>query len=703
MEEPPETPAPVFAVRAFKTALFGTPHTNQYEEAVVEEKASPEQPSKPKHSPRTKFSTPKIGHKLYATRTQKITPLMSPAKGILVTPGTAAGRRKTVSFGSLGIGDGVKLDQPYEISKATTEESTKVSIAALPGEAKRGSHSQPTLTKELFEVQLDASKQRLNEQRKSAVILVTESSSSGNIQNGPSHPAQSASTDPALDFTVDLTKPRSQSGQHWKAEYERFQKNSDRELKKIIQHGQHVKSYAEKKDVEATDLHQKLERELAKCASMEHRVSKLAAQLASSKGQGLGGNDHQEKLMNDLSRQTALAIRYKQKADRYRIAIRQQKSSAVGGVYDGDRNNTEDSSVDITSAAEGVLISDHHGEHSELNALRNELSALRSELGVAEEKAARLGAVNAKLTENFLRVKDEMQNYDARRVRKETRLKKREETLIAEKRACEGKLKHLTKEHQDLLQSIESRPMTDTAQEPLPPTNTRGQSSSRKRTSPLPEPSPGIGQVHLYDPPPRKPSSIDPRAPQSHLQNRPKSEGPAIDIWTTDSPNDTADTTPPADEPAINLSHVALSEATNNALREIDSNSISDFPSEPPLPPDTPRPTLEHLAKMDSALQPDFPSSDSYQSSAVKRMNDRRNTIPSPRPSMVNMASSVMKEENMPRASGLQRNASLVSTAGSRKLTLNGGSRVGELPPDRAAAAKARLAQRKSMKENRQR
>ena len=704
IEEPPETPAPVFAVRAFKTALFGTPHPSQQGEKVNEEKPSLEKPNKPKLSPRAKLTTPKLEPKSHAARALKGTPLLSPAKGILLTPGTAATRRKTVSFGSLGASKGPNIHESGQVAQATVVGFEKVSDTVSSEEPDFNSRSQPALTKELFAAQLDASKQRMNECQKT-VEAPTEGMpilDSEKIQT--SRPAQSSATDSNLEFTVDLTKPRSQSGQHWKAEYERYQKNSDRELKKIIQYGQNVKSYAEKKDIEATNLQEKLKRELAKCTAMEAKVSKLATQVANGRHYGSDGSAEQTKLMNDLSRQTALAIRYKQKADRYRNAIEQQKLSSHGGIYPDDGNTTNASSVDIPSAA-NVSRPANLEEMSELKALQIELDALRSKLDFAEERAAKLEAVNAKLTRNFLRVKDEMQNYDARRVRKEARLKQREQVLVAEKRACEAKLKQLTKEHEDLLRSAEKHPFASANQEILNPENSQRRNLNRSRTSPLPQTNDGLGQGNdINNGTVKRPMGLNPGARISQSQDRPASNGPAIDIWTMDMPSDTAEMTPPAADPAINLSHVALSEATHDALREIDNNSVSEFPSEPPLPPDTPRPTLEHLAGMDSALQPDFPSSsEPYPSSVTKRMNNRRNTIASPRPSVVSMASSAVKDGDRPRATGFRRNMSLASAADSRRSTLSGGrSKLGDLPPDRAAAARARLAQRKSMKENRQ-
>ncbi|KAL8941473.1 MAG: hypothetical protein Q9216_002201 [Gyalolechia sp. 2 TL-2023] len=688
IEEPPETPAPVFAVRAFKTAFFGTPHPNQTDAAIVNEKASQENSTKPKSSPPATFVTPKIGSKSHISRAHKVTPSISPAKGILLTPGTAANRRKTVSFGLIDSNNGTKPEQPGHAAQPSISGLEKVSDTVSPEQADVNLGSQPAFTKKLFEAQLDASKQRLSAHQTSAGTSAKRDTPVDSVSYDPSFPVQSTAADTTLDFTIDLTKPRSQSGQHWKAEYERYQRNSDRELKKIIQHGQNVKSYAEKKDTEATNLQEKLKRELAKCATMEAKVSKLATQLAIGKRDGSDGSVEQGKLMDDLSQQTALAIRYKQRADRYRIAIRQRESSFVSGMPGDDRSALENPNTDIKSAANPTSESVDGDEKSELKALQSELDTLRGKLNVAEERAAKLEAVNAKLTRNFLRVKDEMQNYDARRVRKEVRLKQREEILVAERKASEAKLKQLQKEHEEVLRNTNGIVVSGRDQKPSPARNPHRQSFNRSGSPPLP-------QV-------KKPIQPDSSAHILPKPDKTASKGPVINIWTTNSPNDTADVTPPAAEPAINLSHMALSEATQNALREIDSNSVSDMPSEPPLPPDTPRPTLEHLARMDSALQPDFPSSESYQSSAIKRMNDRKHTMASPRPSMVNMTSSAAKDEETPRALGLRRNMSLMSTVGSRRSTLSGGrSRLGELPPDRAAAAKARLAQRKSMRENR--
>ncbi|KAL9042970.1 MAG: hypothetical protein Q9180_000201 [Flavoplaca navasiana] len=704
INESPETPAPVFAVRAFKTALFGTPHPNQSEGTVVEEKASPEKLVRSKHLPRAKLLTPKTANKALVPTAQRATPVNSPAKGILVTPGTATTRRKTVSFGSLDHRVGLFVDRVENGQQGVPKDSEKTTVDTSSQQYGVEEISvQPSLTEASFRGQLDASTQRLSERKIPAISPEEDSFSSNKIAQHKRALVQSDLGDITIDYTVDLTKPRSQSGQHWKAEFERYQQNSDRELRKVIQHGKIVKSYAEKKDGEAMELQEKLKQQLDKCAAMETKVSKLATQLASSRHNGTESLSEQENLMNDLSRQTALAIRHKQKADRYRVAISQQKPSSLGQNYDDERPVAKDVTTRVLSA-DNTSAADNTESRSEISSLREELQAFRSKLSIAEKRATKLEATNSKLNKDFLRTKDEMDNNDARHVRKEARLKERMDALLAENIACEAKLKLLSTEHEDLLRRVHKESIRDSGKQQIGYSNHDGTNPEKKAIS-TPECSGTRSRMTVNSRVDSSPAMIVPTHPNSRDDQRGKAsdKAPAIDIWTMDTPSDTGDMTPSAAEPAINLSSIAVSEATHEALREIDRNSVVEYPSELSLPPDTPRPTLKHLAIMDSQLQPDFPSSEP--TSAAKRMADRRKTIPSPRPSMVPMASSTSKTKTKsPKADSTERrrDANRLTAATSRTSTLNGGrSRLGELPPDRIAAAKARIAQKQSLREGR--
>ena len=90
MADNPETPAPVFAFRAFKQAIFGTPKVTDTERKPRRRDLdSSRSNSKDAQSPRRPGIQPR----------NSSSALASPAKGILVTPGTAGARRKTVSWG----------------------------------------------------------------------------------------------------------------------------------------------------------------------------------------------------------------------------------------------------------------------------------------------------------------------------------------------------------------------------------------------------------------------------------------------------------------------------------------------------------------------------------------------------------------------------------------------------------------------------
>ena len=687
-EEPPETPAPVFALRAFKTTLFGTPHPSSIDEAVDGEKPSPVKAGKSKQSPLARLTTPKAGAKTQTSRAFKAIPLASPTKGILVTPGTAATRRKTVSFGNLEIGGAVRTEQPEHGPPKPNDDSdvkvdTKATVEGGKAQARR-----PDLTSEEFEAKLDASKNRLSDNKGSNKTAISQKSSE-DMTGSEKPPFLSAPTDVTPDITMDLSKPRSQSGRHWKAEYERYQKNSDQEFKRVIQHEQNVKSYAEKKDAETRDLQDKLKRELDKCAAMEFKVSKLATQLVSGRSGDVGGSVAQETLIHDLTKQTALALKYRRKADRYRKAMHNQKLSSVGQIYDEDCDTTNDLDGDEVNNTYHLPASVASEMASEMTTLQNDLRALRIKLNATEERAAELEASNTKLKRNLLRLKSEMKNEDGRHLRREASWREREKKLMVDQKACEAKLRQLTRTDQDLIRSDNKRPLVNEVQGPLVRSRSPGRDVETEDV------------IELKD----LQRWSNRNARNDHQSNAKPSTRASVDIWTTNS-NESGETTPSAAEPAINISSIAMSEANHDpdALRELDRNSIQDFPSRTPPPVDSPQPTMDCLAQVDSPLQPDIPSTTEPRlTSASKRMNDRRQTIASPRPSVVTMASSAVRDSGTPKADpGWRREPSLVSTAANRRSTLTGGrSRSGDLPLDRMAAAKARLAQRKSLKENR--
>jgi hypothetical protein len=114
--EQPDTPAPVFAACALKSAFFGTP-------------ARPDPPRLVKNKPDTTSTAPVMQEDI---ETGSSTPLRP--QGILLTPGTGASRRKRVSFGRdvvskdlLGAPTGTRLGSQNPKTDAATPKNDDVS------------------------------------------------------------------------------------------------------------------------------------------------------------------------------------------------------------------------------------------------------------------------------------------------------------------------------------------------------------------------------------------------------------------------------------------------------------------------------------------------------------------------------------------------------------------------------------------------
>lgn len=615
----------------------------------------------------------------------KVDPLLSPTKGILLTPGTGATRRKTVSFGTL-IADAQKEDE--QSPSTGVNHNSALKSRRNPEVPEASSRIQPrhsSLTQTLIEL----SKQKPSNQAGS----ITSSEKEHTREFASSIGAQTGNTDQVADNTVDLSQPCSRSGQHWKTEYEQYHKKSNREMKKIIMYGQNVKSYAVKKDSEATGLGEKLKKELTKVAAMEKKVSKLAAQLSNAHAQGPAGESEQTRLVSELAQQTALAIRYKEKADHYRKAV--QKENRADGS-DGERD-------DIQVTEEGDEWSPREENSPEVvvrsagkDMLHAQLESLRTSAKNAEDQAAKLEAENGALKRSLARVKGEMMSYESRRQAREERLKKREAKCKADQKACEAQLAKLTVEHRNLLLSSAQPSKAETLAHPQPiacyddfrgldgnPKSSEGAFSNGNETNYEP-----LGQNRVSRP------CSSPR--KSRLQRS------VVDIWTLSSPREAVDSVSPSKDPT-ELPPSSVKQDIKRTLKEIDQNLI---PEQHPGTKSNPERHLSQANNSHKSPTQTIPQPQSGLSSPVHRTLNRSPTISSPRPAMVDLTSSPAKIEP-PEAivkppvknsiANLGRSSSLVSRVGSRTSTMTS-ARGSALSAERAAAAKARLAARSAEK-----
>lgn len=227
--EPPETPAHLFAVKAFKSALFGTPAPPDFDVPEDEHDRSLRHRS---------------GRDTTLTR---VLPAPSPAKGILLTPGTIGVKRKTVSFGALN-----------QLRDAVPEESQTNLAAIKQLETSRDSR---------LTIQRDVRRSLFRERQTKATTAI-RSDSDGKLESQEEE-------DVGEDLTTDLQHPRSTSGKHWMEAYHRDHNMSKAEMKKLIKYSQMSKDHAARRDREASRLKEKLHKSEDRAKELEEKVRRL--------------------------------------------------------------------------------------------------------------------------------------------------------------------------------------------------------------------------------------------------------------------------------------------------------------------------------------------------------------------------------------------------------------------------------------------
>ena len=709
IEDNPDTPAPQFAIRAFKSALLGTPNIKQSLGASHDAHDVVDTTDADQH-PTAKSS-----------RTLTIDLPLSPTKGILVTPGTGANKRKTVSFGSLEPEDECCASNSMKDKVLTPQATVMKDLRSL--EAQTGAspmEKEATLTKSLFEAQLEDSKRRIG-MKSTRLRSQDDTKASSDHRDGSSSSARACPSPRVPDITVDLNIPCSTSGKHWKGEYEQYQRQSNRELKRIIQHSQTIKSYAQRKDSEATSLSEKLNNQIAKAAAMETRVSELATELANARVHGEIDPDNSAEIIREMAKQTALAIRYKQKADRYKTALDKRAQG---------KHSPKQADDCVRVSLEGGPTSASDAQNHQMDLLRKDLEKLRSAVQASEEKSSKLQRENKTLKQKMARVKDEMKRYETRRLAREERLKKRETKLITGKESCEAKLAGIAIAYEKLqrrysmskhVSSLDASPtLQSTAIIATSKERSRNairaatsvdlsNKSDGKRTSQIAHESdtvpacPGTetGEIEV----PRRPhsypfhASISDLAPtllsrpdtkQSHRPNTPDAGEPSIDIWTHGIKASLGVDNLAIPETFVDSGFSYFKREAQDVLQEINQNAVVDQ--------QVPEQGFLSSKRMQDVTEP--PNHKSSSTCTARRMQSRRSTIVSPRPSMLSFTpnpTELYAQRREPDLSNiLGEKPSRLLSGGTRTSTM--GSRTGHIPPDRVEAARKRLDARRGEK-----
>ncbi|ORY09928.1 spindle pole body formation-associated protein-domain-containing protein [Clohesyomyces aquaticus] len=236
--DPPETPAHQFVAKAFKQAIFGTPAP---EEADMGKKLEKKRKKIDAVNVKVAPIPPPNGDP----------PSLSPSKqpgGILMTPGTAAKGRKTVSFGAHVVDN--------EGKRANSGKS------GIPNDCPGKFPSPWTPGTELKE---DADKDKKPRTRLTAALYDARTTTQTKSTQKPKAKDDS-------DITIDLGAPRSESGKYWKEQYESYANKSEKEMRKLVAKQQMAKSFAKKKDSEVNELATRLDQERKRFRTREREL-----------------------------------------------------------------------------------------------------------------------------------------------------------------------------------------------------------------------------------------------------------------------------------------------------------------------------------------------------------------------------------------------------------------------------------------------
>jgi hypothetical protein len=275
--EPPETPAPMFAVRAFKHALFGTPQPVARDHTIRTLKKMKEL-EESKDASKQEMDTMKNPT---LEKPEESSRPSSPTKpGILLTPGTIRMRRKEVTFGV----------------QVVDNEGKKPSRSGIPNNCP-GKFPSPWTPKTVDAPEEKRPKTKLTEELYSARATGTS----------PKKPKITRARDDG-DITMDMMEPRSESGRYWKEQYMLYSQKSEEETKKLIAKQKLAKEYARKKDTEATDYRRQLElernRRRGKEASLKDEVKDLREHLRKALAENLQTSTELALLKQQLEKST---------------------------------------------------------------------------------------------------------------------------------------------------------------------------------------------------------------------------------------------------------------------------------------------------------------------------------------------------------------------------------------------------------------
>ena len=413
----------------------------------------------------TLYEVEKTADKLAVAEKKQLLPnFISPTKpqGILLTPGTGTTRRKTVSFGTEVLdNEGKEVAQKIPEKNGTAIDS--LGKLPAPWTSKMEPLSQPSRKTALTRTLENArdAKARKDCSAKTHDLPTPQSLSNMDIdadQHGKDiksekkFESKSQTTNQNLlqnvvhgndfdgDMTMDLNDPHSLSGKYWKSEFEKYHEEARAEMQKLVKYKQMAKSYAKKKDAEALDLAEKLKEEQRKVTAMEDNISKLVSQIATEEKDD-ENDDASSELIRELARQSALAMQYRLQVEEFRAALEGKHGQGLVA----DKWNS------LMPAGKENRHSATSGEDSrEINSLREEMQKLREDLLAA-------GKANHKLQEENNKLAQDLLHSDLRLDKHTEKCEKRRQSLEEQRQKKDEALQSLQKDYDTFKEQAKSQ------------------------------------------------------------------------------------------------------------------------------------------------------------------------------------------------------------------------------------------------------
>lgn len=344
----PDTPAPVFAARALKSAFFGEPDKTN-DDATMTTQNPNDTPSKP--------------------------------TGILLTPGTGTSRRKRVSFGRDVLEKGPQAEEKRDGLRNNNGTRKRTRLTELMENSRRDKAKSSSGTTEQKQPATDTRQEQADD----------DEWEEEEDEDFCTH-----------DITVDLNEPHSRSGKYWKTNFETYHQDAKTEMEKLLKYKQLAKSYAKMKDAEAVDLQEKLKEEQAKVGEMEKKLSEVASQIASKRRNG--DDKESSELMRDLAKQTALAVQY-------RDQVKELETLVKGSGSDPDTKGGHRRTAASPRGSKALLEAQRElrrakSQLRDMDGLQDEVKRLKAELKTAEQGSSKAAERSGRDKDESSYVKD---------------------------------------------------------------------------------------------------------------------------------------------------------------------------------------------------------------------------------------------------------------------------------------------------------